>query len=95
MNTTACVLALALCGPIASVMPSAKSQNTHQEQVNGRSMTMAQANPAQANPAPNTSLTAAQATKTAQQLLDAFQTKDAAGLYAGLSDPLRLSLIHI
>lgn len=84
MNTTACVLALALCGPIASVMPSATSQETHQEQVNGRSMTMAQA-----NPAPNTSLTAAQATKAAQQLLEALQTKDAAGLYAGLSDPLR------
>ena len=84
MNTTACVLALALCGPIASVMPSAKSQATNLEQVDARSMTVAQA-----AVAPSTTLTAAQATKAAQQLLDALQAKDAAGLYAGLSTPLR------
>ena len=82
MNTTACVLALALCGPVASVMASEKGQATTLEQVDAKPMTLAQA-----AVAPSTSLTAAQATKAAQQLLDALQAKDAAELYAGLSAP--------
>ncbi|WP_115016916.1 DUF3887 domain-containing protein [Synechococcus sp. UW140] len=74
VNTTACVLALALCSPIASVMPMHSSQALEI---------------AQAGAAPTTTLTAAQATRAARELLEALKAQDAAGIYAGLSAPLR------
>ena len=76
MNTSACVLALALCSPIASAIPARSSQSVHV---------------AQANATPRTTLSPAQATRAAQQLLEAMKTKDAGSLYAGLSAPLRQS----
>ena len=79
MNTTACALLLTLCSPIAAVMEM------------GSSKAVASPQPlvAQASTSTATSLTAEQANRAAKQLLEALKAKDSAGIYAGLSAPLR------
>ncbi|MFM1901396.1 MAG: hypothetical protein RLZZ216_1972 [Cyanobacteriota bacterium] len=83
VNTAACLLALALSGPLAAVLPSGATL--------AQSKTAVAQTVAQTTPAPTTSLTATQANEAARTLLEAIKAKDGQAIYQGLSDPLRNS----
>jgi len=74
VNTTACVLALALSSPIASQLPAIAGDHPML---------------AQATATPTTTLTLAEASRAAEALLDAIKQKDAERVFTKLSAPLQ------